>query len=48
MSSNLILNDEMIEKTTNKKIYKIKGVAKKKIKRMGLKSDRKKPIKDGF
>jgi hypothetical protein len=30
MSSNLILNDEMIEKTTNKKIYKIKGVAKKK------------------
>jgi hypothetical protein len=24
------LNDEMIEKTTNKKIYKIKGVAKKK------------------
>jgi len=47
MSSNLILNDEMIEKTTNKKIYKIKGVAKKK-KRMGLKSDREKTIKDGF
>ena len=37
----------MIEKTTNKKIYKIKGVAKKK-KRMDLKSDMKKPTKDGF
>jgi hypothetical protein len=47
MSSNLILNDEMVEKNTNKKIYKIKGVEKKK-KRMGLKSDKKKPINNGF
>jgi len=42
MLSNLILNDGIIEKTTNKKTCKIKRIAKK----MGLKSDRKKPNKD--
>jgi len=30
VSSNLILNDGIVENTTNKKTYKIKGVAKKK------------------
>ena len=44
MSSNLILNDEIIKKTINKKTCKRKGEAKKK--RMGLKSNRKKPNKD--
>jgi len=42
MSSNLILKDGIIEKTTNKKSCKKKGVAKK----MSLESDKKKPNKD--
>jgi hypothetical protein len=42
MSSNLILNDGVIEKTTNKKTCKRKGALQK----MSLKSDRKKPNKN--
>jgi hypothetical protein len=45
MSSNLILNDRIIKKTINKKNLREKRRSKKK-KRMGLKSDRKKPNKD--
>jgi hypothetical protein len=40
MSSNLILNDGIFEKTINKKTWK------KKEKKMGLKSYRKKPNED--
>ena len=43
MSSNLILNDWVVEKITNKKPCKKKGAAKK---IMGLKSNKKKPHKD--
>jgi hypothetical protein len=43
MSSNLILKNEIVEKTINKKSCQRKGRTKK---RMGIKFDKKRPNKD--